>query len=151
MNEIYEVSSAQLDKVVDFLSENWQAVSDMPLITTAKLQQEYWDEIHHVGRIFYCRGENEAVSALLALTQKDAVVNIDLLFVKPEYENQDIEIALLNFAEKAALKWSGEYIQLMFSGKEELEHSFSKYHELGYICQCPINQKGNVLLEKKLT
>lgn len=150
MNYIYEVSSAQLNKVVEFLGENWQAVSDMPLITTAKLQREYWEEIHQIGRIFFYRGENEPVSALLALTRKDKLVNIDLLFVKPEYQNQAIETTLLNFAEKAALNWSGEYIQLMFSGKEDLDHILSKFQKLGYICQCPINQKDNVLLEKKL-
>lgn len=150
MNHIYEVSSAQLDRVVEFINENWQAISEIPLITDAERQKLYWDEVHQKGRIFYYRAEDGSISALLVLTQKDVVVNIDLLFIKPEFKNQNIETTLLNFAEKVAVKWSGEYIQLMFSGREELNLFFPKFQELGYAFQCPINQKGNVLLEKKL-
>jgi hypothetical protein len=150
MNHIYEVSSAQLDRVVEFINENWQAVSEIPLITNAERQKSYWDEVHQMGRIFYYRGENGSISALLVLTLKNVVVNIDLLFIKPELKNQNIETTLLSFAEKAAVKWSGEYIQLMFSGREELNLFFPKFQELGYAFQCPIKQKGNVLLEKKL-
>ncbi|AHF08551.1 hypothetical protein [Desulfitobacterium metallireducens] len=150
MNHIYEVSSAQLDGAVEFLSENWKAVSEMHLVTSVEKERAYWEEVHHNGRIFYYRGEDELMKALLALTRKDAVVTIEMLYIKPEFKNQDIEMTLLSFAERLSLKWSGESIQLMFSGREELDLFFPTFQVMGYACQCPINQKENVLLEKKL-
>lgn len=151
MNHIYEVSSTQLDGVVEFLRENWKAVSELPLVTSAVKERAYWDGVHRDGRIFVYRCEDELIRALLALTKKDAVITIDLLFIKPEFKHEDIGMTFLSFAERIASKWSGEYIHLMFSGKEELDHVFPTFQRLGYACQCPINQKGNVLLVKKLT
>lgn len=86
----------------------------------------------------------------MSLLQKDAVVTIDLFFIKPEFIDQDLGMTMLSFAERAAVNWSGEHINLMFSGKKELEHVLPKFQGLGYSCQCPINQRGNVFLEKKL-
>lgn len=150
MNHICEASSTQLDEVVEFLRENWQDVSELPLVTPEAKERTYWEAVHHDGRIFFYRDEDRVIRALLALSHKEAVVSLDLFFVKSKFRDQGIGMTMLSFAERVAGKWSGEHINLMFSNKEELEHVLPKFQSLGYSCQCPINQKGNVLLVKKL-
>lgn len=150
MNHIYEVSSAQLDELVAFLRENWPEVSELPLGTLEKKERSYWEKVHYEGRIFFYRGEDDSIIALISLSQKEAVVTIDLLFIKSKFKNQDMVMTMLSFAERVAVNWSGEYINLTFSGREELDLLFPKFHGRGYSCQCPINQKGNVLIEKRL-
>lgn len=150
MNHICEASSTQLDEVVEFMRENWQEGSELPITKPEAKERTYWEAVHHDGRIFLYRGEDKAIGGLLALFQKDTMVTIDLLFVKPRFRDQGIEMTMLSFAERVAVKWSGDHINLIFSNKEELEHVLPKFQGLGYSYQCPINQKGKVLLEKKL-
>lgn len=149
MSQIYEATAEQLEDVTKFLKENWAELSNRPLARLEEIELKYWKEAYKQKRIFYYRGDHELIVSLLVLSKKNSIVTIELWCVKPQYRNRGIGSLMLQFAEKAAIMWSAEEINILFSGKEEVAQFFHKFHSLGYISQCPINQKGNVLLEKR--
>ncbi|WP_434512011.1 GNAT family N-acetyltransferase [Desulfitobacterium sp. AusDCA] len=150
MSQIYEVTAGKLKDVVEFLKENWADFSKRPTAKIEERELTYWKEVYRNKRIFYYRGGSEELISVLVLSQNNAVVTIEVLGVKPQYRHQGIGGQMLQFAEKAALMWSGEEINILFSGREEVAQIFPRFHNLGYISQCPINQKGTVLLAKRL-
>lgn len=150
MSQIYEATVEKLKDVADFLKENWVEFSKRPSAKTEEMELEYWKEAYRHKRIFYYRGDDGELISLLVLSKNSTAVTIEVLGVKPQYRHQGIGGQMLQFAEKAALIWSGDAIHLLFSGKEEVEQIFPSFHSLGYISQCPIHQKGILLLEKRL-
>lgn len=150
MSQIYEATVGQLEDVTKFLVENWAELSNRPLARSEEKELKYWKEVYKQKRIFYYRGDHELIISLLVLSPKNSVVTIELWSVKPQYRNQGIGSRMLQFAEKAAMMCSADEINILFSREDEVTQFYHKFHSLGYIFQCPINQKGNVLLEKRL-
>ena len=150
MDHIFEASSAQINEVVALLRENWEELQQRPLAKSEELENSYWEAVHRNGRIFFYRSENGSIAAIISLSKKETLISIDLFYVTPQFRKQGIGEKMVRFAERAAANWSGEHINIMFSGREELDRIFPMFQSLGYIFHCPINQKGNVLLEKKI-
>lgn len=151
LNHIYEATSVQLDEVVEIVNLNWEEISERPLIKTEIRTRRYWEEVHRKGRLFLYKEENNKLAGMLSLLKDRNNMVIDLFYIATAYRGQEIEVKMLRLAEKVAANWSVEHISWLFYGKADIEKQFPIFQQLGYVLHCPMDKKGFVLLEKKVS
>ena len=150
MKHVYEATYAQLDEVIKVINQYWDKRSENTMIKEEIKSRSYWEGVHRKGRVIIYKVDNNEVEGVISLFKEGKQVKIDVFFIVPPLKEQGIEYKMLRIAERIAVNWSAEQISWLFSGKEEIEKEFPVFEKLGYILHCPINQKGFVLLEKKV-
>lgn len=150
MKHICEATYAQLDEVVQVIDQYWDVLCERPMIREEIKGRSYWQDVHRKGRLIIYKEDNDVVGGVMTLFKEGKQVKIDVFFIVPPFNDQGIEYKMLRVAERIAVNWSAEQISWSFSGKENIEKEFSVFEQLGYVLHCPMNQKGFVLLEKKV-
>ena len=150
LNHIYEASFNQLDEVVQVVNQHWEELSGRPMAKLEEKDRSYWEEVHRKGRLILYRADNHELGAFLSLFKVEKKVVIDVFFIVPDYREQGIGLKMLRVAERLAVNWSAEQISWLFYSREDIENQFPVFQHLGYVLHCPMDQKGLVLLEKKL-
>lgn len=151
LNHIHEATFKQLDEIVEVVNKNWEEISGRPMAKIEEKNKSYWEEVHRKGRLIIYKDDNDELGAFLSLLKVENNVLIDVFYILPAYRGQEIHLKMLRVAERLAMKWSAEQISWYFYGREDIENQFPIFQHLGYVLHCPMNQKGLVLLEKKLS
>lgn len=150
MKHVYEATYTQLDEVVQVIDQYWDILSERPMTKEEIKSRSYWEDVHHKGRLIIYKEDNNEVGGVISLFKAGKDVKIDVFFIVPPLKEQGIEYKMLRVAERIAVNWSAEQISWLFLGKEDIEKEFPVFEKLGYVLHCPMNQKGYVLLEKKV-
>jgi hypothetical protein len=147
---MFEATNGQLGEVVQMVNRYWDNVCGRPSVKNEIRNRSYWEEVHRTGRIILYKTNHGELNAIMSLIKKDKKVTIDVFLIVPSNQKQEIRLKMLRLAERMAIYWSAEQISWLFYNREDIEIHFPIFQQLGYTLHCPLNQKGYILLEKKL-